>query len=93
MRRENFTHGLMRHFALVGDGVGLIILAPFFFVLALGRWIVMRVARIPKWPQAIEDTCQINPDVPWQPDAPPLETVEVIPVWDHATSRAPIKTP
>jgi hypothetical protein len=84
-RRENFDHGLMRHLALVG-GVGQIILFPFFFILALGRWIVMHVARIPKWPQDIEDTCQIDPDDPWQLDAPPREILETVPVWNYATN-------
>ena len=84
-RRETFMHGFMRHFALAGGGVGSIILIPFFFVLALGRWVVMHVARQPKWPQEVEDACKIEPDDPWQLDAPPRDA-EPTPVWNYATN-------
>ena len=83
-RREGFMHGFMRHFALAGGGVGSVILTPYFFVLSIGRWIVMHVARMPKWPKEVEDACQIEADDPWQLDAPP-RGAEPTPVWNHAT--------
>jgi hypothetical protein len=84
-RREGFMHGFMRHFALGGGGMGSVLLSPLFFILALGRWIVMHVARRPKWPQEVEDTCQIDPNDPWQLDAKPRGMRGGIPVWNHAT--------
>ena len=79
-RRESFTHGFMRHFAQGGGGLGSVILVPMFFVVDLGRWVVMHVARIPKWPKEVEDACQIEPDDPWQLDAPPIGTETEMPL-------------
>jgi hypothetical protein len=69
-KREAFTEGFFRLLAMFAMNTFVVILmSPFSFFYALGRWICMHTGKIPYWPAEIEAECQIEPDDPYILDA------------------------
>ena len=69
-KREKYRVGLRYVFYdTAGAGIFNIVVSPFYFLLSLGRWIVMHTSRIPKWPADVEAECAVDKDDPYIKDA------------------------
>ena len=69
-RRETLRCALNRFYLNFKGGLWLwIMLMPLWLVCVLARWISGLTCRIPKWPQAIENECRIEPGDPYVRDA------------------------
>ena len=69
-RRETLRYALNRFYLNFKGGLWLwIMLMPLWLLCVLARWISGLTCRIPKWPQAIQDECRIEPDDPYERDA------------------------
>lgn len=59
-QRESFRFGWER---LVINAKGspamFLLMLPLFTLCSLGRWLSMRISKIPQWPQWVEDECAI----------------------------------
>jgi hypothetical protein len=70
-RREPFLDGFarLRASTLSRGGVILAIVAfPVDFIYAVGRWIASITSKIPRWPDEVEEACQVHPDDPYLRD-------------------------
>ncbi|AOH35533.1 DUF6708 domain-containing protein [Luteimonas sp. JM171] len=73
-KRESFRVGyevLASHFRAPG-AVGAVLAAigwPIIAVSSLGRWVAMRLSRIPEWPNEIEEVNRVDADDPYDIDA------------------------
>jgi hypothetical protein len=70
-RRESFGEGF--HYMYAHDTGGYLHLKilsfPTTLLYSIGRWIAMHTCKIPRWPEEIEQECQIEPDDPNLRDA------------------------
>ena len=68
-KRETFWNGFHRLMAEMAPiPVIAYVTAPFWFIVAMFRYLAMRTCKIPQWPQWVEDECQVDADDPYQRD-------------------------
>lgn len=68
-KRETFWNGFHRLMAEMAPiPVIAYVTAPFWFIVAMFRYLAMRTCKIPQWPQWAEDECQVDADDPYQRD-------------------------
>jgi len=66
-KKETFWNGLHRLIAEMAPVPFIAVLtSPFWFVVAVFRYIAMRTSKIPQWPQWVEDECQVDSNDPYQ---------------------------
>ncbi|MCD7099537.1 DUF6708 domain-containing protein [Stenotrophomonas sp. MMGLT7] len=73
-KRESFHVGYevlashFRHGSAIGAVIGMIG-SPIIAVSSLGRWVAMRLSKVPQWPSEIEAVNMVDPDDPVRIDA------------------------
>ena len=68
-RREPFWFGfLCFQMNITGWPIGQMLLAPIFFLFAIGRFIASHTSKLPVWPKEVEDSCVIEPNDPYVKD-------------------------
>jgi hypothetical protein len=66
VRKETWYEGFMRLMLnMNGFNIGMWLFSPFWLFASLGRFLVMRTSKIPRWPQWVEDECVIEPNDPY----------------------------
>jgi len=90
-KRETYRAGLdVLFLTFNGLPVAQKLFAPIFWLVALGRWFVMKTSRIPQWPAEIEAQCAVDAFDPYQrtaaqnPEKIPTDSVSV--AWDQVGS-------
>ncbi|MCD7099534.1 DUF6708 domain-containing protein [Stenotrophomonas sp. MMGLT7] len=74
-KRESFRVGyecLMSHFRDTTTTLGFlmyVVMWPLLVLASLGRWVAMRLSKLPKWPSEIEAVNVVDPDDPVRIDA------------------------
>ena len=68
-KRETFWNGFHRLMAEMAPiPVIAYLTAPFWFIVAMFRYLAMRTSKIPQWPQWVEEECQVDANDPYQRD-------------------------
>ena len=66
VRKETWYEGFMRLMLnMNGFNIGMWLFSPFWFYASLGRFLVMRTSKIPRWPEWVEKECAIEPGDPY----------------------------